>query len=300
MFVAGKAKRTRASRLGWWSCDCQRLGLPVGRGGSRCASRSSPGRRMAFPVGGDPHHRADSGGRNWITRDQPEAAHRWSRLRDARNRRRSGHHHLDRRTPGRGAGTPVLQPSAVVLQPSAAKESARAAPKAEARQSEIGAGLLAATAGGIVPGGRVEFGRMRRGSGLGWQVDLTVPAARGVTSGAAQPAGCAFLPGCTRRPLGDAKVLPRRGIGRCGRADLRWGQGYATNQSDWSPTWGLGAGIRAGVPWGRTRLWLDLRAVKWLREQSVRIDPVTTGTATTANLPSWDAQGSIGISYIFQ
>jgi hypothetical protein len=79
-----------------------------------------------------------------------------------------------------------------------------------------------------------------------------------------------------------------------------WGQGYATNQSDWSPTWGLGAGIRAGILWGRTRLWLDLRVVRWLREQSVQIDPVTTGTATAANLPSWDAQAAIGISYAFQ
>jgi len=51
-------------------------------------------------------------------------------------------------------------------------------PKTAARHSEIGAGLLAATAGGIVPGVRVEFGRTRRGSGLGWQVDVAVPAAR--------------------------------------------------------------------------------------------------------------------------
>ena len=79
-----------------------------------------------------------------------------------------------------------------------------------------------------------------------------------------------------------------------------WGQGYATNQSDWSPTWGLGAGIRAGILWGRTRLWLDLRVVRWLREQSVQIDPVTTGNATTTQLPSWDVQAAMGVSYIFQ
>jgi hypothetical protein len=79
-----------------------------------------------------------------------------------------------------------------------------------------------------------------------------------------------------------------------------WGQGYVANQSDWSPTWGLVAGIRAGVPWGRIRLWIDTRALKWLREQSVQIDPITTGTPIATQLPSWDAQGVIGISYIFQ
>jgi hypothetical protein len=89
-------------------------------------------------------------------------------------------------------------------------------------------------------------------------------------------------------------------VGGVAALTYAWGQGYVANQSDWSPTWGLGAGIRAGAPWGRIRLWLDLRAVRWLREQSVQIDPVTTGMATAANLPSWDAQGAIGISYVFQ
>jgi hypothetical protein len=58
--------------------------------------------------------------------------------------------------------------------------------------------------------------------------------------------------------------------------------------------------MRAGVPWGRTRLWIDIRAVRWLREQSVEIDPVATGKSATAKLPSWDFQGAIGISYVSQ
>jgi hypothetical protein len=203
--------------------------------------------------------------------------------------------------PVEASGTPVLQPSAVVPQPSAAKESARAAPKAEARQSEIGAGLLAATAGGIVPGLRVEFGRMRRGSGLGWRVDVTVPAARekalggGTTRWMRTSAGVGLVARWARR-----RFFLDGELGGVAGLSYAWGQGYVADQSDWSPTWGLVAGIRAGVPWGRTRIWIDMRACKWLREQSVQIDPVTTGAAITASLPSWDAQGAIGISYIFQ
>jgi len=203
--------------------------------------------------------------------------------------------------PVEAAGTPVLQPSAVALQPLTMKKPEEVIPKTDARYSEIGAGVLMATAGGIVPGGRLEFGRMRRGSGLGWQVDLTVPAARGVTIGGGTTRWMRVSAGvgldarwAMRRLFLDGEL---RGVAALTYA---WGQGYAANQSDSSPTWGLAAGIRAGVPWGRIRLWLDLRAVKWLREQSVQIDPVTTGTATAANLPSWDAQGAIGISYVFQ
>jgi hypothetical protein len=196
--------------------------------------------------------------------------------------------------PVESAGTPILQPLP-------AKKPENVIPKTKASQSEIGAGLLATSAGGIVPGGRLEFGRMRRGSGLGWQVDLTVPAARGVTLGGGTTHWMRVSAGAAL----DARWAMRSffldgELGGVAGLSYAWGQGYVANQSDWSPTWGLVAGIRAGVPWGRTRIWLDMRACKWLREQSVQMDPVTTGTAITANLPSWDTQGAIGISYIFQ
>jgi len=203
--------------------------------------------------------------------------------------------------PVEAAGTPVLQPSAVVIQPPAVKQPETAIPRADARHSEIGAGLLAATAGGIVPGLRVELGRMRRGSGLGWQVDLTVPAAREVALGGGTSRWMRVSAGVGL----DARWARRRFIldgelGGVAGLSYAWGQGYVTNQSDWSPTWGLVAGIRAGVPWGRARIWIDIRAFKWLREQSVQIDPVTTGNATTTQLPSWDVQAAMGVSYIFQ
>jgi hypothetical protein len=203
--------------------------------------------------------------------------------------------------PVEAAGTPVLQAPAVVVQPPAEKKPDEVIPKTDARHSEIGAGLLAATAGGIVPGVRVEFGRTRRGSGLGWQVDVTVPAARQVNVGDGTTRWMRFSAGAAL----DAHWAMRRlfldgTFGGVAALTYAWGQGYVANQSDWSPTWGLVAGIRAGVPWGRARIWIEICALKWLREQSVQIDPVTTGNATTTQLPSWDAQGAIGISYIFQ
>ena len=203
--------------------------------------------------------------------------------------------------PVEAAGTPVLQPSAVGLQSPPEKKPENVMPRPDTRHSEIGAGVLVATAGGIVPGGRLEFGRMRRGSGLGWQVDVTVPAARQVSVGDGTTRWMRISAGAAL----DARWATRRlfldgELGGVAALTYAWGQGYVANQSDWSPTWGLGAGIRAGTPWGRIRLWLDLRAVRWLREERVQIDPVTTGTANAANLPSWDAQGAIGISYVFQ
>jgi hypothetical protein len=203
--------------------------------------------------------------------------------------------------PVEAAGTPILQPATPLPQPSAGKKPETLIAKINPSQSEIGAGLLAATIGGIVPGVRVEFGRMRRGSGLGWQFDLTVPAKRQVALGGVVARWMRVSAG-----LGlDARWVMRRffldgELGGVAALTYGSGQGYLANQSDWSPTWGLAAGIRAGIPWGRARLWLDLRAVKWLLEQSVQIDRVTPSTTISASLPSWDAQAAIGISYVFQ
>ena len=125
------------------------------------------------------------------------------------------------------AGTPVLQPATPILQPLQDKEPETMIPKSDARQSEISAGLLAATAGGIAPGGRLEFGRIRSGSGLGWQLDsLTVP--RGPTGkcrGRHNPLDARFCRRGTRGPLGDGNVLSRRGIWGRGDADLCLGPG---------------------------------------------------------------------------
>lgn len=216
--------------------------------------------------------------------------------------------------PVEAVGTPILQPTVSVpqpadfqLQPAAAPvpppalPSRAVIPQGRDRQREIGAGLLASTAGAMVPGGRVELGRMRRDSGLGWQLDLTVPAARDVQVGEGTTRWMRFSTGVALAARWAMRSLVFDSeLGVVAGLTYAWGRGYAVNQSDWSPTWGLAAGIRAGLPWGRTRLWLDLRAVKWLREQNVKIDPRTTGTATTLGLPSWDAQGAVGISYLFQ
>ena len=204
--------------------------------------------------------------------------------------------------PVEAAGTPVLQPATPILQPSRDKKAETVIPKGDARQSEIGAGVLAATAGGFVPGGRLECGRMRRGSGLGWQVDLTVPAARQANIGDGTTRWMRFSAGAAL----DARWAMRRfsidgALGGVAALTYAWGQGYVANHSDWSPIWGLAAGIRAGLPWGQTRMWIDMRAVRWLRAQTVQIDPaITAVNVATVDLSSWDAQGAIGISYVFR
>jgi hypothetical protein len=206
--------------------------------------------------------------------------------------------------PVEAAGTPILAPPAP---PPALPEPAIAPPPVQQpevprhRQNEIGAGLLVSSVGGVVPGGRVEWARMRPENGLGWRIDASVPAAResqvggGKTRWMRYCAGVALAARWTKGSLsldGDFAAMAA--------LTYAWGKGYAVSQSDWSPTWGLAAGLRAGLPLGLIRLWLDVRAITWLREQNVRISPQTTGATTTLDLPTWDAQAAVGLSILFQ
>jgi hypothetical protein len=67
---------------------------------------------------------------------------------------------------------------------------------------------------------------------------------------------------------------------------------------DRSMTWGPVAGARVGIPWGRFRLWTDLRVRRWLHSESVQIDSTSSANGTDAALPSWEGQWSLGVSYV--
>ena len=164
--------------------------------------------------------------------------------------------------------------------------------KPEIVHYDVGVGLLAALLGGIAPGVRMDLLRMRGDRGIGWQANLVLPATREVALGA-------NVSRYTRASAGVALNARFRGIAAA--YTLVWGQGYAVNQTGGqSFTYGLVTGVRAGIPWGRLRLWTDLRAVKWLYNQGVQIDSGVGGDSTTIALPTWDAQWALGLSYAFR
>ena len=193
--------------------------------------------------------------------------------------------------PAEGAGTPILR-SPIIPAPELTM------PKPAVARYQIGAGLLAAIHGGIAPGVRLDFIRLRGDRGLGWQASLVLPAAREVAVGGGvthwtRMAAEVALKGSL---AGKSFFLSADG-GLAGAYTHAWGQGYAWNQNDESFTYGLVAGVRAGIPWGSFRIWTDLRAVQWLRTQSVQIDSDLGGPLTNVSLPTWDAQWALGLSY---
>ncbi len=169
-------------------------------------------------------------------------------------------------------------------------------PALPSHRREIGAGLVAENGSGLAPGLRVELLGLVGEGRFGWQVGVVLPAAREVV----------VAPGKTsfRRTSATVSLLGRLVVRRFilsadAGAALAYtsaqGSGYEQNQADESLTYGLGAGLRGGVPWGRVRIWIDGRLFKWLYGQSVEVE----GAAETSDLPSWDLQWAIGVGYAF-
>lgn len=161
---------------------------------------------------------------------------------------------------------------------------------------EAGAGLVTQMGSGLSPGLRVELLGLLGDGMWGWQASLVLPAARDLTVG---PGRTSFRRTSTTVSLLGRFVARRLVLSADGGASVAYtrasGRDYQENQSDESVTYGIVAGVRAGMAWGRIRLWTDGRLFKWLYGQTVAVE----GVASTVALPSWDLQWTIGASFAF-
>ena len=163
---------------------------------------------------------------------------------------------------------------------------------------EIGAAVSTAVPGDWAPGGNAEFIRMwaERGLGLLASVGLRAPrnvwVGNGVTRWMRSTASVALH---ARQASQRAFVAADLGLGVAYTA--AWGTGYAETKSAHSTTWGPVAGARAGIPWGHFRLWTDLRVKRFFPSESVQVNSTSSTTSTSAALPSWEGQWSLGVSY---
>lgn len=192
---------------------------------------------------------------------------------------------------------PAAETDAPVLKPLAV-EAAPPSPRRPAHH-EIGAGLSASASGGLHPGGYAEFVRLRPESDWGWLAGLAVVAPQDalVDGGVSRwMRTSAVLGGQVRTVF--KKLLLAADLGLAGAYVAAWGSGYATNKSDGSFTWGPMADLRVGIPWGRFRLWIGARGDWWVRAQTMQIDAKTNAGSARHDLPSWDVQGSLGVSYV--
>jgi hypothetical protein len=194
--------------------------------------------------------------------------------------------------PSEATGAPILRASTMSMPASPPLLHSPA-------YQEVGAGLSTAMPGGWAPGGHAELIRMRAERGLGWKASLGLAAPRdlwisnGVTHWMRTTVAVGLHARHTTRRLWFAADL-----GLALAYTTAWGTGYAVNRSDRSVSWGPVAGARAGIPWGRFRLWTELRVWRWFPGERVQIDSGASDNSTSAILPSWEGQWSLGVSYV--
>jgi hypothetical protein len=207
--------------------------------------------------------------------------------------------------PAEHAAAPVLT-SVAKPEPAAPPQAAAVAgvnqhDEGAHHEYELGAGLLVAGSGGIVPGARADFVLSRTPRGLGWQASLVLPARRELSTAVG---GARW----TRPSLGLAlngrldagSYVLSADAGLAGAYTFVSGSTFAVGQDAQSLTFGIVTGLRVGILWHRLRIWTDLRFCRWLLGQSIEIESASGAHIASADLPSWDAQWSLGLSYVFR
>lgn len=199
------------------------------------------------------------------------------------------------------AGSPVLRP-AVSPAPRDAPPT-RELPPAPTRTTrrDLGAGIVLSLSGGVAPGLRLGFVETRTPRGLGWQLDVALPAQRnlsqaGVTTRWTRAMLSLALNGC----ITLRRFALSLDAGLTGAYTLSAGRGYRVDQGAQALTGGLVAGTRVAMPWGPLRVFMDLRGHRWLFPQTVAVDSLAGERVAEVALPSFDLQVTVGLAYPFR
>jgi hypothetical protein len=199
------------------------------------------------------------------------------------------------------AGEPTLRPTSGTLAGSPAASSPPAVVPAFVHERELGTGLLLSLSGRLAPGLEIDYVQTRAPRGWGWQAGLAVPVRR-------ESSGPGLSTSWTRAAVNLAinrrstwrRVALSASAGLVGAYTFISARGYSFERSARALTVGAMAEVRAAIPWWRLRVWTALRGGRWLVPQSVDIETQGGDRVATIDLPSWDLQWALGLSYLFR
>lgn len=167
--------------------------------------------------------------------------------------------------------------------------------------TEVGLSGFSSVVGGYAPGIQAEVGRFRHESGWGVRAVAAYQGARSIAVDAGDTR-------YERAQLGALLVLrwtatrlfASGDLGLLGTMTWAHGEGYSRNASAHGENVGLGLDGRTGIRLGKFRLWISLQGCRWASKETVRVDPLVTGSPTTATLSAWDAHFGLGASMALQ
>jgi hypothetical protein len=172
--------------------------------------------------------------------------------------------------------------------------------KPRAAVFELGGAGFYSTVGGAALGARIEVAGLRREGWWGVRAAAAYQSAKsrwvdiGMTDYSRTLLGAALVLQWSRRYLYLSSDW-----GMTGALTRARGNGYSQNDSASGLNLGLDAEARLGLRLRAFRIWVDGTVYRWLGKQTIRIDPLVSGSSTLATLPSWDLHLGLGAGVMF-
>ena len=154
---------------------------------------------------------------------------------------------------------------------------------------------------GHAPGAWLGVGRTPRDGGAGVRVLGAYQSARDVAMEGGTNQVLRFLVGAALTyHLQRTHVFASGDVGLVGTLTRAQGTGYETNRADSTTNFGGLADVRAGLRLGRFRLWSNVRLVRLVHAENVKIQSSSPGVADSALLNAWDVLLGVGLGVRFE
>lgn len=167
--------------------------------------------------------------------------------------------------------------------------------------TELGLSMFSSLVGGLAPGAQVEVNRLGPAGRWGARAVAAYQSARSVRVDIGETRYQRAQLGVflVRQWMGEALFL-NGDLGVLGAFTWAQGQGYSQDQSAHGTNVALAIDGRLGFHVGRVRVWSELQGFRWASKETVRVEPLTPGPATTSTLSTWDARLGLGAGVAFQ
>lgn len=196
--------------------------------------------------------------------------------------------------------TPSLPTDAPVL--TIAQRAPAPAPEVKSRHVvEMDVGSFYSPAWGHAAGAWFGVGRAPRDGGFGARVLGAYQAARDVAlDGGSNQIQRYFVGAALTYHVQRSHVFASGDVGLIGSFTRAQGSGYAVNDTQSVTNFGGVVDGRGGFHWGRTRLWLNARALRMAHEEIVKVHSTSPGVGDSETLNPWDVQFGAGVGFRFE
>jgi hypothetical protein len=139
------------------------------------------------------------------------------------------------------------------------------------------------------------------GGGLGFRAIAVYQAARDVAlEGGTTQILRAMLGAAATYDIERKQVFASGGVGLVGTLTHAAGLGYEPNRAVTEANVGGFGDLRVGLPLGRLRIWTDVRLLRLLVGETVKIQSGSPNVGDTATLTAWDVQLGAGLGFRFE